>query len=101
MLETAKGLVAQISGNWSKSLPTLKKLRSWKARQRKQERPSDTSAIVVQYCVYFGTMSCGRQELNECLTDQYVLAYVKVEFCERTVEPKLAPKESSTYFFQF
>jgi hypothetical protein len=41
-----------------------------------------STAIAVQYCVYFGTTSCGRQELNECLTDQYVLAYVEVEFCE-------------------
>jgi hypothetical protein len=41
-----------------------------------------STAIVVQYCVYFGTTSCGRKVLNECLTDQYVLAYVEVEFCE-------------------
>jgi hypothetical protein len=40
------------------------------------------TAIEVQYCVYLSTKSCGRQELNECLTDQYVFTYVEVEFCE-------------------
>jgi hypothetical protein len=32
--------------------------------------------------MYLSTTSCGRQELNECLTDRYVFAYVEVEICE-------------------
>lgn len=30
----------------------------------------------------FSTTSCGREELNECLADRYVLVYDEVEFAK-------------------
>ena len=41
-----------------------------------------STAIEVQDCVYLSTTSCGRQELNECLTDRYVFTYIEVEFAK-------------------
>jgi hypothetical protein len=38
-----------------------------------------STAITEQCYVCLSTISCGREELNECLTDRYVLAYVEVE----------------------
>lgn len=39
-----------------------------------------STAITEQCFVCVITTSCGREELNECLTDRYVLAYDEVEF---------------------
>ena len=39
-----------------------------------------STAITEQCRVCVNTTSCGREELNECLTDRYVLAYDEVEF---------------------
>jgi hypothetical protein len=63
-----------------------------------------STAIAVQYCIYLSTAFCSRQELNECLTDRYVLAYVEVEFYSvrsfgANRDPKLTPKEPSTHIF--
>ena len=37
-----------------------------------------STPITEQCCVCVSTTSCGREELNECLTDRYVLVYVEV-----------------------
>ncbi len=44
-----------------------------------------STVIEVQYYVYLSITSCSRQELNECLTDRYVFAYVEVGSCEVSV----------------
>jgi hypothetical protein len=41
-----------------------------------------STAIREQCCVCLSTTYCGREELNECLTDRYVLAYDEVEFAK-------------------
>lgn len=40
------------------------------------------TAITEQCCVCESTTSCGREELNECLIDRYLLAYDEVEFAK-------------------
>jgi hypothetical protein len=41
-----------------------------------------STAITEQCCVCLSTTSCGKEELNECLTDRYVLASDEVEFAK-------------------
>jgi hypothetical protein len=62
------------------------------------------AAIAVQHYICFSTTSCGRQELNKC---SYTLKLNFVKFSKSfgaalaNKDPKLAPKESLTFFFQF
>ena len=41
-----------------------------------------STATTEQCCMCLGMTFCSREELNECLTDRYVLAYDEVDFAK-------------------